>query len=116
VKVVVAVTRVWFVAHRLVFDKAIIVGCQGSLLRGPTLSRRKRCVPRKRFVPRRATRLFFMRIPPTSEKNLCEWFKKEYKPALQYTQIRSGKYIYNMDEKGARLACPTGEDIVVPIR
>lgn len=36
-----------------------------------------------------------------TEKHLREWFETEYKPALEYTQIKSGKYIYNMDEKGA---------------
>jgi hypothetical protein len=39
----------------------------------------------------------------------------EYQLALEYTGIRSGKYIHNMDEKGCRIACPAGEDVVVPV-
>jgi hypothetical protein len=50
-----------------------------------------------------------------TKKHLHEWFETEYKPALKYTQIKSGKYIHNMDEKGAQLACPIGEEVVVPI-
>jgi hypothetical protein len=50
-----------------------------------------------------------------TKKHLREWFEIEYKPALEYTQIKSGKYIYNMDEKGAQIACPIGEEVVVPI-
>ena len=50
-----------------------------------------------------------------TEKNLRDWFELEYKPALEYTQIRTGKYIYNMDEKGAWIACPVGEEVIVPI-
>lgn len=50
-----------------------------------------------------------------TKKHLHDWFEKEYRPALEYTQIKSGKYIHNMDEKGARIACPAGEEVVVPI-
>jgi DDE superfamily endonuclease len=50
-----------------------------------------------------------------TEQDLREWFETEYRPALEYTGIRSGKYIHNMDEKGCRIACPTGEEVVVPI-
>jgi len=50
-----------------------------------------------------------------TEKSLRDWFEKEYKPALQFTGIRTRKYIHNMDEKGARIACPSGEEVVVPI-
>jgi hypothetical protein len=44
------------------------------------------------------------------------WFETEYQPALEYTGIRSGKYIHNIDEKGCRIACPVGEEVVVPVR
>jgi hypothetical protein len=50
-----------------------------------------------------------------TEQSLREWFEKEYKPALEFTGIRIGRRIYNMDEKGARIACPAGEEVVVPI-
>jgi hypothetical protein len=55
------------------------------------------------------------RVDMHTEKHLREWFETEYKPALEYTQIKSGKYIHNMDEKGAQIACPAGEEVVVPI-
>ena len=50
-----------------------------------------------------------------TEKDLRDWFMAEYKPAIEYTNIQTGKYIHNMDEKGARIACPAGEEVVVPI-
>ena len=49
-----------------------------------------------------------------TEKDLRDWFMAEYKPAIEYTNIQTGKYIHNMDEKGARIACPAGEEVVVP--
>ena len=56
------------------------------------------------------------RVDIHTEKDLREWFETEYKPALEYTGIKSGKYIHNMDEKGCRIAVPAGEEVVVPIR
>jgi hypothetical protein len=50
-----------------------------------------------------------------TEKSIRDWFEKEYKPALEFTGIRTGKPIRNMDEKGARVAVPAGEEVVVPI-
>jgi hypothetical protein len=50
-----------------------------------------------------------------TEKDLCDWFEKEYKPALEFIGIRHGKYIHNIDETGCRIACPSGEEVVVPI-
>ena len=55
------------------------------------------------------------RVDIHTEKDLRDWFELEYRPALEYTGIRSGKYIHNMDEKGCRITCPTGEEVVVPI-
>jgi hypothetical protein len=55
------------------------------------------------------------RVDMHTQDNLREWFEQEYRPALEFTGIRSGKYIHNMDEKGARIACPVGEEVVVPI-
>jgi hypothetical protein len=51
-----------------------------------------------------------------TEKNLCDWFKKEYKPALEFTGIKHRKYIHNINEKGCRIACPSGKEVVIPIR
>jgi hypothetical protein len=50
-----------------------------------------------------------------TKKDLHDWFKKEYKPALEFTGIRHRKYIHNIDEKGCRIACLSGEEVVVPI-
>jgi hypothetical protein len=52
---------------------------------------------------------------PRRYEYLCQWFEKEYPPALEYTGVRSGKYIHNMDDKGCRVACPAGQEVVVPI-
>jgi hypothetical protein len=50
-----------------------------------------------------------------SKKSLRNWFENEYRPALEFIGIKIGKYIHNIDEKGARIACPIGEEVVVPI-
>ena len=53
------------------------------------------------------------------EADLREQFEKEYQPALEHTGIHEQEYpsdfIYNMDKKGYRIACPGGQDIVVPV-
>jgi hypothetical protein len=51
-----------------------------------------------------------------TKKDLCDWFKKEYKPALKFTGIRHRKYIHNIDEKGCCIACFLREEVVVLIR
>src|SRR5947208_17137022 len=38
-----------------------------------------------------------------------------YESKLEERKIRRGKYVYNFDETGARIGCPRGEEIVVPI-
>ena len=48
------------------------------------------------------------RVDIHTQDQLQEWFEKEYRPALEFTGITKGKYIHNMDEKGARIACPLG--------
>jgi hypothetical protein len=50
-----------------------------------------------------------------TEKSIRHWFEKEYKPALEFTGIRTGETIRNMDEKGARVAVPAREGVVVLI-
>jgi hypothetical protein len=55
------------------------------------------------------------RVDMHTQDHLREWFEKEYRLALEFTGIRSGKYIHNMDEKGAWVACPIGQEVVVPI-
>ena len=50
-----------------------------------------------------------------TKQSLRDWFEKEYKLALKYIGICHGNCIYNMDEKGARIACPAREEVVVLI-
>jgi hypothetical protein len=56
------------------------------------------------------------RVNIHTKQNLRDWFEKEYKPALKFTGVRSRKYIHNINKKGCRLACPAGEDVIVPVR
>jgi hypothetical protein len=51
-----------------------------------------------------------------TKQNLRDWFKKEYKPALKFTKVKSKKYIHNINKKGCRLTCSAKEDVIVPIR
>jgi hypothetical protein len=49
-----------------------------------------------------------------SEKDLKDWFAK-YKETLQRYNTRKPKNIHNMDELGAQVGCPLGEEVLVPI-
>jgi hypothetical protein len=51
-----------------------------------------------------------------TKQDLRDWFKKEYKPALEFIRVRSRKYIYNIDEKGCCLACLIRKDVIIPVR
>jgi hypothetical protein len=51
-----------------------------------------------------------------TKKDLCDWFKKEYKLALKFIRIKHRKYIHNIDEKGCYIICPLREEVVVLIR
>jgi hypothetical protein len=42
-------------------------------------------------------------------------FENEYKPALEFTSICYRDRIHNIDEKGARITCPTREEVIVLI-
>jgi hypothetical protein len=59
------------------------------------------------------------RVDMHTEEDLRQWFEKQYVPALQHTGIdqqeHPSAWIHNMDEKGCRIACPAGEDVVVPV-
>jgi hypothetical protein len=55
------------------------------------------------------------RVNIHTESELRRWFEKEYKPALKVTRITKARYIHNIDEKGARIACPSSQDIIVLI-
>ena len=49
------------------------------------------------------------------EQDLYTWFETKYRPALEFTGISSGKYIHNINEKGARIGSPAGKEVVVLI-
>ncbi len=55
------------------------------------------------------------RVDMHTEDDLRHWFQTEYRPALEITGVKSGRYISNMDEKGARVCMPSGEEVVVPV-
>ena len=54
------------------------------------------------------------RVDTHSEKDLEEWFGK-YHAILDKYNIRKSRNIWNMDESGARVGCPNGEEVIVPI-
>jgi hypothetical protein len=51
-----------------------------------------------------------------TKQDFRDWFKKEYKLALEFTEVRSRKYIHNIDKKGCCLACSAREDVIVFVR
>jgi hypothetical protein len=56
------------------------------------------------------------RVNIHTKQDLCDWFKKEYKLALEFIRVRSRKYIYNIDKKGCCLICLVREDVIVSVR
>ena len=54
------------------------------------------------------------RVDTHSEKDLEGWFEK-YHATLDKYNIRKSRNIWNMDESGARVGCPNGEEVIVPI-
>ncbi|RPB00440.1 hypothetical protein L873DRAFT_1559953, partial [Choiromyces venosus 120613-1] len=54
-----------------------------------------------------------VRITTHSEKDLAIFFQN-YQNALAKYSINRAKYIYNIDESGIRIGCPTGETVIVP--
>jgi hypothetical protein len=100
--------------------------CSTTVLCGSAYKRRSQFLLGNGFKPGLRTRLSFTRSRPNrflshrvnihTEQDLRDWFEKEYKPALEFIRVRSRKYIHNINEKSCRLACPTREDVVVPVR
>ena len=43
-----------------------------------------------------------------------DWFKEYHNTLVEY-KITKAKNVLNMDELGARVKCPSGEHVVVPI-
>jgi hypothetical protein len=56
------------------------------------------------------------RVNLHTEQSLHDWFETEYCLALEETGICHGNWIHNMDEKGARIYMPAGEEVIVLIR
>jgi len=54
-----------------------------------------------------------VRLTTHSEADLKAFFI-EYQNTLTKYGIQRAKYIYNMDESGVRVGCPTGETVIVP--
>ncbi|PWW71737.1 hypothetical protein C7212DRAFT_231846 [Tuber magnatum] len=54
-----------------------------------------------------------LRVATHSEEDLKTFFV-EYQNTLSKYGIGKSKYIYNMDESGVRVGCPTGEIVIVP--
>jgi DDE superfamily endonuclease len=54
------------------------------------------------------------RVETHTEKDIENWFER-YRYTLDKYKVQSARNIYNMDESGARVGCPTGEEVVVPI-
>jgi hypothetical protein len=52
------------------------------------------------------------RVKTHSKKDLEVWFEKFRYTFAKY-KIKSSKKIYNIDESGARIGCPRGEEVVV---
>ena len=50
------------------------------------------------------------------KKSLRDWFKIEYRQALEFTSICHRNRIYNIDEKGAKIACLAREEVSILIR
>ena len=53
------------------------------------------------------------RVATHSEEDLKRFFD-DYQNTLAKYGIKRAKYIYNMDESGVRVGCPTGEIVIVP--
>jgi hypothetical protein len=55
------------------------------------------------------------RVNTHNERDIEEWFDK-YRTTLAKYNIKRGKNIHNIDKSGARVGCPKGEEVVVPIK
>jgi hypothetical protein len=50
-----------------------------------------------------------------TKKTLCDWFEKEYRPALEFIGVKYRKYIYNINEKGCQIACLISKEVIVSV-
>jgi hypothetical protein len=56
----------------------------------------------------------YERVESHTEESIKEWFEGLRETQEKYG-IRKAKRVLNMDESGARLACPRSEEVIVPI-
>jgi hypothetical protein len=56
----------------------------------------------------------YARLESHIEEDVRIWFRK-YQDTLEELYIIKGKNVLNMDKSGARIGCPTGEYVIVPI-
>jgi hypothetical protein len=50
-----------------------------------------------------------------TEKDIFDWFKNVLRPAIYQRNIYDKSRIHNIDEKGARLGCLAGQEVIVPV-
>jgi hypothetical protein len=50
-----------------------------------------------------------------TEEDIFDWFKNVLRPVIYRRDIQNKSRIHNMDEKGARLGCPAGQEVIVPV-
>jgi hypothetical protein len=55
------------------------------------------------------------RVDMHTEEDIFDWFENVLRPAIYRRDIYDGSRIHNMDEKGARLGCPAGQEVIVPV-
>jgi DDE superfamily endonuclease len=55
------------------------------------------------------------RIDVHTEADIKVWFEEKLRPIIKQRGISHAKDIFNMDETGARVGCPKGEEVVVPV-
>jgi hypothetical protein len=50
-----------------------------------------------------------------TEKDIFDWFENVLRPAIYQRDIYDRSRIHNIDEKGARLGCLAGQEVIVPV-
>jgi hypothetical protein len=51
-----------------------------------------------------------------TKQDFCDWFKKEYKLALEFIRVKSKKYIHNIDKKGCYLICFIKKNVIILVK
>ena len=54
------------------------------------------------------------RVDIHTEADIKAWFEDKLRPVIKQRGISHAKDIFNMDETGARVGCPKGQEVVVP--